>query len=229
MSEAPAAASRDKVVHLGEVHPDDVLIPVGEGKEKHTFVVNGVSYTLKITSVRLRVFQRSRACAICGLVGTKMMLDLPPDALTPHFNLYGEENGQLVLFTKDHVNPRSLGGKDEIENLRTACHSCNNVRGNDIWLSNEEILRRRAAGTPAKTIRRSDFVAPSPPTPLPFVSESVNEESVPAMAWALVRYAYAVTSALGLGDEPRAFDAAKKAQQLLGRLLGKLKSGSVDA
>lgn len=228
-AEAPAAEQRDKVVHLGEVHPDVVLVPVSYGLEKQTFVVNGVSYTLKITSPRLRVFQRSRVCAICGLVGTRMLLDLPPGAATPHWNLYAEENGELVLFTKDHITPRSLGGKDVIENLRTACHTCNNARGNDIWLSNEDIRRLRSSGGTAKTIHRTDFALPEPPAPLPFVTESVNEASLPSMAWALVRYAYAITSALAMEDEPRAHDAAKKAQQLLELLLGKLKSGSVTS
>lgn len=48
--------------------------------------------------------------------------------------------GELVNFrdycnnidgpTLDHIIPRSLGGSDEIENLRLACRMCNSKRGN---------------------------------------------------------------------------------------------------
>ncbi len=39
----------------------------------------------------------------------------------------GKSNVQLTI---DHIIPRSRGGKDEWENLVTACVSCNNKKGN---------------------------------------------------------------------------------------------------
>ena len=37
--------------------------------------------------------------------------------------------------TLDHVQPRSLGGGDELENLRLACRQCNTLRGNNVdWV-----------------------------------------------------------------------------------------------
>jgi 5-methylcytosine-specific restriction endonuclease McrA len=36
----------------------------------------------------------------------------------------------LRCFTRDHVTPRSLGGSDDIANLRPAHHECNRDRGN---------------------------------------------------------------------------------------------------
>lgn len=39
----------------------------------------------------------------------------------------GKSNVQLTI---DHIIPRSRGGKDEWENLVTACISCNNKKGN---------------------------------------------------------------------------------------------------
>lgn len=34
--------------------------------------------------------------------------------------------------TLDHVQPRSLGGSDDPENLRLACRQCNTLRGNNV-------------------------------------------------------------------------------------------------
>lgn len=37
--------------------------------------------------------------------------------------------------TVDHIQPRSLGGSDEIVNLRLACRQCNVLRGNNVdWV-----------------------------------------------------------------------------------------------
>ena len=37
--------------------------------------------------------------------------------------------------TLDHIQPRSLGGGDELENLRLACRQCNTLRGNNVdWV-----------------------------------------------------------------------------------------------
>ncbi len=37
--------------------------------------------------------------------------------------------GSTVDLTVDHIQPRSLGGTDSIENLRTLCRSCNARKG----------------------------------------------------------------------------------------------------
>ena len=43
-----------------------------------------------------------------------------------HLNLYGiDENGNEVLFTKDHILPKSKGGNDYITNYQTMCERCN--------------------------------------------------------------------------------------------------------
>lgn len=41
--------------------------------------------------------------------------------------------GSTRRLTLDHVVPWSHGGGDEIENLRTLCHSCNSSRGAGRW------------------------------------------------------------------------------------------------
>lgn len=55
---------------------------------------------------RLRIFERdSFKCTYCGVVGTEDIL------------------------TVDHIVSQSSGGKDNEENLTTACQFCNNLKG----------------------------------------------------------------------------------------------------
>jgi len=64
----------------------------------------------------------------CSLQGIKMILDINPGDQSPHFNLYAEENGRLVLMTKDHVLAKSKGGNDELSTYQTMCCTCNNLK-----------------------------------------------------------------------------------------------------
>lgn len=218
---------------LGEVPPDEVLEHVNVNAAPRAFVVGGVSYTVKISSSRLRTFRRSRVCAICGVVGTRMVLELPIDTEIPHFNLYAEEDGELVLMTQDHVKPRSQGGGSEEENLRTACHTCNNIRGNDVTLTDDAIKAFRAARRwptkKAATLGSPERLPLVPAAPPRVPTEAVNEDDPGSLAWALVRRAYAITGALAVGDRPRALGAAEEAQRLLGKLIGKLRASSMAA
>ena len=51
----------------------------------------------------------------------------------PVLNLYAtNSNGHIVLMTRDHIIPKSLGGKDDVKNLRPACGPCNEERSNDV-------------------------------------------------------------------------------------------------
>lgn len=51
----------------------------------------------------------------------------------PVLELYATSaSGGNVLMTRDHIIPKSLGGKDCVENLRSACQPCNEQRSNDV-------------------------------------------------------------------------------------------------
>lgn len=43
---------------------------------------------------------------------------------------HSSEEASTSQFTIDHLQPRSLGGSDELENLALACHRCNTRRYN---------------------------------------------------------------------------------------------------
>ena len=133
---------RKRVMHVASFDVDEILAHVTFEDKKKEFVVNGNSYSIKMSSDRYLVFKRNRMCVSCGLEGTKMILDLNPGDQNPHFNLYGEENGRLVLMTKDHIVPKAKGGQDVLDNYQTCCMLCNNLKG-DFDLSIEQVRELR--------------------------------------------------------------------------------------
>ena len=111
---------------LGEFRPGEVLPFTGPNAPMKTFF----GYKVKMTSLRYQTFWRSPMCKCCGLYGTVMLLELPKDRTTPHFNLYARREGELVQMTKDHIKPKSRGGEDHIDNMQTLCARCNELKGN---------------------------------------------------------------------------------------------------
>jgi hypothetical protein len=134
---------RKRLVHLGEFELQDVLPHITEDETKREYVVGEESYAVRMNSDRYFVFQNNHACVSCNLAGTKMILDINPGDQSPHFNLYGEENGRLVLMTKDHILAKSKGGTDELSNYQTCCAVCNNLKGAyDVTYQQVEELRK---------------------------------------------------------------------------------------
>lgn len=74
-------------------------------------------------------------CCHCGLKATKWILSSQSakDRSTPVLNLFGDgKKGAPVLFTRDHIIPRMVGGNDDLENLRVMCGNCNHNRGSEV-------------------------------------------------------------------------------------------------
>jgi hypothetical protein len=115
------------LLHIAERPVEDVLA----GHYRTRITIDGYTYHVSQGSLRYKTFARSCVCHCCGIVGTRMLLDTPNEGSgSAHYNLYAEWNNNLVLMTKDHIVPRSKGGPDEIENMRTLCEVCNGHRGN---------------------------------------------------------------------------------------------------
>jgi len=86
---------------------------------------------IKTSSARLFCFKNNPSCVCCGIKGTVFLLQKHQESeFVPHFNLYAEENGELILMTKDHVVPYSKGGPTKQNNLQTMCFDCNNLKKN---------------------------------------------------------------------------------------------------
>jgi len=120
-----------KTIVLGEFDPDDVLPFVTSSAKRREYKIKNKSYQIRMNSHRYFVFHTNRNCVACGTEGTKMLLEQHPHDKTPHFNLYSEEDGKLILMTKDHIVAKSVGGEDRLSNYQTMCCICNNIKGSD--------------------------------------------------------------------------------------------------
>jgi len=88
-------------------------------------------HLVKPFSQRYRLFMtKGTTCTVCGLEGMFFYKEKHPDSTSYHFNLYGiKDDGDEVLFTKDHIIARSRGGRDIISNYATMCSECNVEKG----------------------------------------------------------------------------------------------------
>lgn len=131
---------RKDYVSLGIYSTNDVFEAVRKAT-KGNFDINNKKlkasigdYKFKANSFRYEVFRESCECTMCGLMGVMFVLErhaMQPDS-NPHFNLYGIKENEFILMTKDHIFPKSKGGKDHIYNLQTMCQPCNTEKGSKI-------------------------------------------------------------------------------------------------
>ena len=90
-------------------------------------------FPVKPYSHRYRVFLNGCTCIKCGLKASYYRLEKRKESSCFHFNLYGiDKDDNEVLFTKDHILPASLGGKDHYSNYQTMCYVCNCAKGNTV-------------------------------------------------------------------------------------------------
>ncbi len=114
------------LIHVAEYPVEKVLA----GHFRTKIKVGLDTYSVHHGSLRYLTFDKSCVCCCCGIVGSRMFLDAQNVGCgSAHFNLYAEWDGKLVLMTRDHIVPRSKGGKDVVENMRTMCTVCNGHRG----------------------------------------------------------------------------------------------------
>jgi 5-methylcytosine-specific restriction endonuclease McrA len=122
---------RQKKSHLqqlGAFSLDEVFAKLTTCENRVPFVVEDKTHLVRMNSHRYFVFKHNPSCVACGLVGSKFILEQHPNDKTPHFNLYGEEAGHMILLTKDHIHAKSHGGEDRHSNYQTMCAVCNNLK-----------------------------------------------------------------------------------------------------
>lgn len=115
--------------------PEEVFSLIGEeyllrktDAYKHTtdMVVDG--FNVRPVSLRYMLFyQKGTTCVCCGKTGTHFKLCGDPDTNRRHFNLFADDGS---LLTKDHIIPKSKGGRDHVDNMQTMCAACNHQKGN---------------------------------------------------------------------------------------------------
>lgn len=80
-------------------------------------------------SLRLRTFkEKGCVCVSCGNEATHFRLQRNPRNGTQfHLGLWTDDGHQM---SKDHIVPKSKGGKDNLKNMQTMCRKCNELKGN---------------------------------------------------------------------------------------------------
>ena len=88
-------------------------------------------HKIDIYSDRYELFyEKGVVCVYCGIEG-KFFAKEHNLKMGWHLNLYAKDTeGKEVLMTKDHIIPKSKGGKDELENYQPMCVKCNSFKGN---------------------------------------------------------------------------------------------------
>lgn len=121
-----------KSIHSIEEVREKVM-PYNTGK-KGTIIIDFDGDPLKANSQRYTLFfTKGFKCVKCGIEGKYFAKERDPSSNSNkyHLNLYAlDENGKEVLMTKDHIIPKSKGGKNKLENYQTMCCICNKKKGN---------------------------------------------------------------------------------------------------
>ena len=92
-----------------------------------------ISYKVKMGSSRYRCFSKFGVkCISCGIEGSFFALERDYKCDRFHFNLYAFDMwGKEVMMTKDHIVPKSKGGKNHLSNYQPMCETCNRDKGDD--------------------------------------------------------------------------------------------------
>lgn len=100
---------------------------------RHINLTHGIELK-NIKCNRLEVYKKSTKCVKCGLKASFFALEKDKKINTNkyHINLYGIKDNIEVIFTKDHIIPKSYGGENNINNYNTMCIYCNQEKANNI-------------------------------------------------------------------------------------------------
>ena len=103
-------------------------------KDEQSVVMEG--HTVEVDNLRIQCFrEKGLTCAKCGIEACFAALELvqSPAYNGWAINFYAHTDiGDEVIFTKDHIHPRSRGGGDEMANLQPMCWPCNQRKGNSV-------------------------------------------------------------------------------------------------
>jgi len=93
-------------------------------------------YPVWTNSKRYILFnEKGTVCVSCGLEACYFALErnVHNEGPSCHFNLYGlTQSGKEILFTRDHIYPKSKGGPNTLDNLQIMCEVCNSRKGDSI-------------------------------------------------------------------------------------------------
>jgi 5-methylcytosine-specific restriction endonuclease McrA len=127
----PRYDRKEKHYSLEEVLSQTIFDTKRKGK---AYKVNFDGEWINMASDRYQCFAvYGTTCVDCGIEGAYFIMERQGNFGQFHFNLYALDNdGNEVLMTKDHITPRSRGGRDELKNYQPMCTACNNKKGSQI-------------------------------------------------------------------------------------------------
>ena len=111
---------------IGEEH-----LNRNDDKNKNQSDIEVDGFKVHPVSLRYMTFyQKGTKCVCCGKEGTYFQLDSDRNGNNAetrrHFNLYADDG---TLMTKDHIVPKSKGGRNHVSNMQTMCYPCNKAKG----------------------------------------------------------------------------------------------------
>ena len=111
---------------IGETH-----LNKNNDHDKNQFDIEVDGFKVHPVSLRYMTFyQKGTECVCCGKKGAYFQLDQDRNGngseTRRHFNLYAEDG---TLMTKDHIIPKSKGGRDVVTNMQPMCVHCNKAKG----------------------------------------------------------------------------------------------------
>lgn len=111
---------------------------INMSRKQYPAMVSGKKQNIVVAmgSHRYQLFAfKGTDCVKCGIKGRFFALERgkSDNSLKFHFNLYGiDKRGHELIITKDHIIPRSKGGKNILDNYQPLCYNCNQLKANRI-------------------------------------------------------------------------------------------------
>ena len=116
------------VEHTGTKYPLSSVLPhISSEVDRRLPRVDFDGDPIRVSSLRMVTFKvKGTDCVRCGKKGAYFRKTRSSTDVPWHFNLYAADG---TLMTKDHIIPKSKGGKDFLHNMQTMCTHCNRAKG----------------------------------------------------------------------------------------------------
>lgn len=137
MKEYKIESQASRTLYRKEIYPlhriFDMVLFISKSLAK-AYKIDYDNDMMNMASDRYKLFKtKGVKCCECGIEGKYFAKERMHTCKTYHFNLYAiDKNGNEMLMTKDHIIPKSLGGKDAMDNYQVMCYECNYKKGNGL-------------------------------------------------------------------------------------------------